>query len=291
MGSLGTVEIGGTKTLVAAGIHPDDLYDASRIETTTPEETLTAVAARLREVDIDAIGVAAFGPVELRHGHPDYGQITTTPKKGWQSADIVSFLSRELDVPVGFDTDVNGAALGEGRWGAARGLNQFVYVTVGTGIGGGAVIDGSPLHGWVHPELGHLIVQRHPDDDYSGRCPFHGDCLEGMVSGPAIEDRFGVSAPDLVESQLATALTLVTSYLAQGLRNITYALAPQRIIVGGGVAKLPGFFDCLRDALIEQLAGYPGLHEHGDVSFVSPPGLGDRAGLAGGLVLAELAVG
>ncbi len=143
----------------------------------------------------------------------------------------------------------------------------------------------------MHPELGHLIVQRHPDDDYFGRCPFHGDCLEGMVSGPAIEDRFGVSAPDLDESQLATALTLVSSYLAQGLRNITYALAPQRIIVGGGVAKLSGFFDCLRDALIEQLAGYPGLHEHAHVSFVSPPGLGDRAGLAMGLVLAELAVG
>ncbi len=289
MALFGTIEIGGTKTLVGVGTSPDDLDEPRRIETTTPEETLGAAIDQLGDLDLDAVGVASFGPLELRNGHGDYGHITATPKAGWQSTDIHSRLGEELGVPVGLDTDVNGAALGEWRWGAGRGLRQLVYVTVGTGIGGGAVIDGAALHGLAHPEMGHLAIQRLTDDDFPGLCRFHGDCLEGMASGPALAARFGVPAGDLGGVELSAAVTLVTSYLAQGLTAIVRVLAPQRIIVGGGVAKLSGFFESLRADVAGRLASYPGLSEHGDQSFVSPPGLGDRSGLAGGLVLAERA--
>lgn len=286
----GTIEIGGTKTLVAAGTNPDDLGEPARVATTTPRETLGAVVEHLRGLELASVGVASFGPVELRPDHPDYGHITSTPKPGWQSTRVVSFFERELGVPVGFDTDVNGAALGEGGWGAAIGLSQFVYITVGTGIGGGAVVGGAALHGLVHPEMGHLAIQRLSGDDFPGLCPVHGDCLEGMVSGPALEARFGVPGNELRGTALSTALSIVTSYLAQGLRTVVYTLAPQRIIVGGGVAKLPGFHETLSEAVAGELANYPGLAEHREPGFVSPPELGDRSGLVGGLVLAQQAL-
>ena len=285
---FGTVELGGTKTLVAVGTTPSDLSDPIRIPTTTPEETLEQVVEHLSKHDLEAIGIASFGPVELREDHPDFGNITSTPKPGWSGAPVLRHTADALGVPAGFDTDVNGAALGEGAWGAVMGLHSYVYVTVGTGIGLGAVIRGHTLTASGHPEFGHVVVERHPQDDYPGRCPFHGDCLEGMASGPALEDRFGAheawEEPEKVGE-------LAVRYLAQGMRNAVYAYSPQCIVVGGGVSKLPSFHSVLQHALLNELAGYPndGIAAAGD--YLRPPGLGDLSGLAGGLVLAREALG
>jgi fructokinase len=203
---------------------------------------------------------------------------------------VIGPLAGALDVPIGFDTDVNGAALGEGRWGAAAGLDQFVYLTVGTGIGGGAIVGGRPVHGLVHPEIGHVPVPRRPDDGYPGGCPFHRDCLEGMASGPAIGARWGRPASDLGDLT-ERAVALEAAYLAAGVRTIVYTLAPRRVVIGGGVSELPGLFPAIHERLADELAGYPGLPEHGDPGFVVKAGLGGMAGPAGALVLAEQALG
>jgi fructokinase len=194
-----------------------------------------------------------------------------------------------LGVPVGFDTDVNGAALGEWKWGAGRDFDSVVYVTVGTGIGGGALVAGEPIHGLGHPEMGHISVRRHPDDHYEGGCPLHGDCLEGLASGPAIEARHGVTADRLGGEELNRALGIEVFYLAQLMRDLVYILAPERIIVGGGVSQLPGLVERVGEELWTGLCGYPGLDEH-ESGFVVPPGLGSLSGIAGGLILASRAL-
>lgn len=286
MGRLGAVEIGGTKTLVAAAESVDDLVGHRRFPTTTPEDTLDAVTAYLASTNVTGVGVASFGPVELRPGHEGFGQITITPKQGWSHTPVVAWFTQKLGVPVAFDTDVNAAAVGEGRWGAAVDVDDFVYVTVGTGIGGGVVSKGSPLHGAPHPEVGHVVVRRHPNDDHPGSCPFHGDCLEGMAAGPAVAARFGRSGEALSGSDLESAVDLVAFYIAQGLRNLVYAVAPERFVVGGGVSKMTGFHQMVRGKLVDELAGYPAEAAHLDPGFVVAPGLGDLSGLAGALALA-----
>ena len=192
----GGVEAGGTKFVCVIGTGPEDIVATTRLAVTDPAETIgAAIDFFRRAIDagtrLDAIGLGSFGPVELRRGHRQYGSITTTPKAGWSDTPLVEPFAAEFGVPVGFDTDVNAAALAEGRWGAARGLRSFVYLTLGTGIGGGAVVDGQILRGLVHAEMGHVAVPRHRSDAFDGICPFHGDCLEGMASGPAIAARFG----------------------------------------------------------------------------------------------------
>ncbi len=284
---FGAIEIGGTKTLVAAAESVDDLADHRRIPTTTPDETLEEVIGELESAGVDAVGVASFGPVELRPGHPRYGYITSTPKPDWSDTPVVQIFVERLGVPVGFDVDVNGAALGEGRWGAAAGMDDFAYITVGTGIGGGVVVAGSPVHGAPHPEVGHVVVRRHPDDDYPGSCPFHGDCLEGLAAGPAVEARFGRPGNELSGSEIEQAVELVTFYLAQGFRNLVYAVAPARLVVGGGISKMHGFHETVRGSLTAELAGYPYEEAHLAPEFVVPPDLGDMSGLAGALILAE----
>jgi len=286
MALYGALELGGTKTLVAVGTAPADLTEPLRIPTTDPEPTLTAAIEHLARHRVDSVGVASFGPVELRPGHKSYGAVTTTPKPGWPMTDVLGIVSTGLDVPAAIDTDVNGAAIGEGKWGAAAGLTDFVYVTVGTGVGAGAVIDGKPLIAQGHPEMGHMTVVPAEGDDYAGRCPFHGGCLEGMASGPAIEDRFGpvgMRADDRPRD-------LAAHYVAQGARNIVYALAPQRVIIGGGVSAMAGFHRRVRQELAEQLNGYPPITETGSDDFIAPPGLGDLSGLAGALLLARAAL-
>jgi fructokinase len=292
---FGGVEAGGTKFVCVIGTGPGEIVETLRLEVTGPAEMLEsaidffrrAVASGTR---LDAIGIGSFGPVELRRGHPQYGSITTTPKPGWSGTQLVGPFAEAFGVPVGFDTDVNAAALAEGRWGAARGLKSFVYVTLGTGIGGGAVIDGRILHGLGHSEMGHFAVRRHPGDDFAGVCPFHGDCLEGMASGPAIAARFGRRAEHLDEGDRAAAAELVGFYLAAGVRSIIYALAPARIVVGGGLSVLPGLTAAAQAELHRQLAGYPGLPEHGQPDFITLAHLGGQAGPAGTLILAEHAV-
>ncbi len=290
----GAVETGGTKVICLVGSGPDHIEAQTRIRTGEPTGTLAQVVAFFQQEvssggPLAAIGIASFGPLELRHSHPRYGFITTSPKPGWSDVDLVEPIRSAVGVPVGFDTDVNAAALGEGRWGAARGLDTFVYMTVGTGIGAGAVVNGRPIHGLGHPEMGHLSVARQPGDDFAGACPFHGDCLEGLASGAAIAARWGCPAEQLAGPRLWAATQLEAAYLAAGLRNIVYVTAPQRIVIGGGVTGLPGLFPLLRTHLSAALSRYPDLPEHTTDDYVLPAKLGSLAGPLGAFVLADSA--
>ena len=290
---LGGVEAGGTKFVCAVGTGPDDLRAEGRFPTTTPDETIARTIDFFRRAAGDdslaAVGIASFGPVDLDPRSPSWGHITSTPKPGWAGTDLAGPVGRELGVPVAFDTDVNGAALAEHRWGAARGLEGFIYLTVGTGVGGGAVIRGRPLHGLVHPEMGHLLIARRAGDEYAGRCPFHRTCLEGLASGPAIEERWGTRAESLGPQH--PAWELEAHYLALGLANLVCALSPERVILGGGVMEQRQLFPLVRRKLGEQLAGYVQAAEitARNEEFIQPPGLGRQAGVLGAIALAELA--
>ncbi len=289
----GGLEAGGTKFVCVVGSDPESIVDSARIEVGDPDETLAAALSFVRQaiergLELRAIGVGSFGPLELRPGHPRFGSILATTKPGWSGVDVLGPL-RELELPIGIDTDVNAAALGEGRWGVARGVASFIYLTVGTGIGGGAVVDGHLVHGLGHPEMGHIAVPRRRGDEFPGICPFHGDCLEGMASGPAIAARFGRRAETLDGADRADAVATAAYYLGAGMRSLVYAFAPARVVVGGGVGSMPGLVAAAGRELIEQLAGYPGLPEHAAPTFVVSAALGEMAGPAGTLVLAERA--
>jgi len=288
----GAIEAGGTKFVCAVGTSPSDLRAQARFPTTTPEETLAKCIDFFKaEPKIDALGVGCFGPLELRRGARRYGYITTTPKIGWGNTDVVGPLRQALAVPVGFDTDVNGAVLGEARWGAAQGLDTAIYITVGTGIGGGALVGGQLAHGLVHPEMGHLLVPRESDDlEFAGQCPFHGGrCWEGLASGPAMERRWGQPAETLPLGH--PAWDLEARYIASALTSLVLVLSPDRLILGGGVMQVAAIFPLVRKYLLRSLAGYvqadaiiQGLDE-----YVVPPLLGQQAGIAGALALAERA--
>ena len=295
MGGLlyGSLEAGGTKFVCAVGRGPDEILAEARFATTTPGETLTRAAAFFRSMaerhgPLAAVGIGCFGPIDLEPGSPSYGYVTTTPKEGWQDADVVGPLRVALGVPIGFDTYVNVAALGEGAWGAARGLSTFLYLTVGTGIGGGGLARGQLLHGLVHPEMGHLQVCRDPArDPFEGICPFHGDCLEGLASGPAIEARWGQPAETLPPDH--PAWDLEADYLAQGIRDLILVLSPQRVVLGGGVMQQRHLFPRIRARVVQLLAGYvqsPAILDHID-TYIVPPALGYRSGLLGGIALAQ----
>lgn len=289
---VGAVEAGGTKFVCGVGTGPDDIRGRVRIPTTSPGETIGRVIAFLRgqgaaHGTLAAVGIASFGPVDPRPGSARFGFITSTPKPGWANTDLAGAVRRALGVPVGFDTDVNGAGLGEWRHGAARGLRDFVYLTVGTGIGGGGMANGRPMHGLVHPEMGHVRIPRDPADPYPGRCPFHRDCLEGLASGPALAERWGRPAEELPAEH--PAWPLEARYLALALANVVCTLSPQRIIVGGGVMSQPRLLPLVRSELQRLLAGYvrsPAILDEID-SYVVAPELGDRAGLIGALALGQ----
>lgn len=289
----GGIEAGGTKFVCAVASGPETILAETRFPTTTPEETIGRAIAFFREQraaygKLDAVGIASFGPVDPNPASPAFGYITTTPKPGWAQCDFAGRVREALGVPVGFDTDVNGAALAEGRWGVARGLDTFVYLTVGTGIGGGAVVNGRLVHGMLHPEMGHVRVPHDPlRDPYPGCCPYHKDCLEGLASGPAIEARWGQRAESLPPDHPAWALE--ADYVAHGLVPQIYLLSPQRIILGGGVMEQPTLFPAIRERVLAILNGYiqsPLLLEGID-EYIVPPGLGNRAGVLGAIALAE----
>ncbi len=289
---VGGIEAGGTKFVCAVGTGPNDIRAEVRFPTTTPEETIGRAAAFFHEQErVTAVGIAAFGPLDPDPNSPTYGHITTTPKPGWANVDLAGEIGGTLGVPVGFDTDVNGAALGEWQWGAAQGLDTFIYLTIGTGIGGGAMVNGRLLHGLIHPEMGHIPLPHDWErDSYHGRCPYHGDCLEGMASGPAIEDRWGVKGQALPPDH--PAWELEAHYLALALRTFICALSPQRIIMGGGVMAQPQLFPLVRAKTQEYLNQYvqsPVILTQ-ITSYIVPPGLGNRAGVLGALALAETAV-
>jgi fructokinase len=284
MSAYGLIELGGTKTLVAVGGSLDELTP-TRIETTGPEETLGSVVEFLAPHDLQAVGVATFGPLDLDRTSSSFGRILNTPKREWAGYDLIGVLSSRLGVPVAVDTDVNAAARAEMAWGALHGMRQAAYVTVGTGIGGGLVIGGEVLHGAPHPEIGHVMVEPRHDDVFEGTCVFHGGCLEGMASGPAMASRFGAPVERLGPAAVGYVLSLATHYLGQGLRDVVYAWAPEKVVVGGGLSKLKGFHEAVTAELTAQLNGYPtGQLADG---YVAPPGLGDLSGLAGALLLAE----
>jgi len=286
------IEAGGTKFVLAVAPSPtEEPVALSTIPTTTPEETIGRCIEFFRAAPgpIKALGIASFGPLDLNQSSPTYGHITTTPKPGWHYADLVGPLKAALNVPVGFDTDVNGAALGEWRYGAGLGTQYVVYYTIGTGIGGGAVLDGHLVHGLVHPEMGHLPVRRHPQDTFEGFCKYHKDCLEGMACGPAMKARWGRPADELPPDYQAWEFE--AHYLAQAAAITLLMLSPERIIFGGGVMHQPQLFPLLRKKTVEILNGYvqhPAILERIDTLIV-PPGLGDRAGITGAFELARLA--
>jgi len=290
----GGIEAGGTKFNCVLGRAPNQVVSRARFPTTTPGETLASVIDFFaREQDqhgpIEAFGLACFGPVDMNTASRSYGHITRTPKPHWSDTDILGQLSQAFEVPFAFDTDVNGSALGEGTLGAARGLNDYVYVTIGTGVGAGVVVNGRPLRGAMHPEIGHTLMPHDwQRDPFAGNCSFHGDCLEGLAAGPAIEKRWGQKAADLDEKH--PAWELEAGYLAMLCWNLTANYAPQRIILGGGVMQQAHLFTKIRDKFRQLMNGYPTGPEarHPD-SYIVPPQLGGDAGEAGALLMAQSA--
>jgi fructokinase len=291
----GGIEAGGTRFVCAIGSAPDDLDEVVTFATTTPGETIDRAIAffqqHQRRKPLSAVGIGSFGPVELDPSSSRFGYITATPKRGWANTEFRGRVARALGVPVEFDTDVNAAALAEATWGAAKGLGTFVYMTVGTGIGGGGMVNGQLLHGLSHPEMGHLRVPHDLDKDpYRGACPFHGDCLEGLAAGPALLGRWGHPAEDLPTDH--PAWKLEAYYLALGLVNLICTVSPQRIILGGGVMKHVELFQMMRadvQQLLNKYAQVPAVLEHID-RFIVPSALGDRAGVLGAIALAKRAI-
>ena len=296
MALLGGIEAGGTKFVCAVGTGPDDIRAVVRIPTTTPEETLAKVIdffqqQEKQEGELESIGIGAFGPVDVRESSPTFGWFLDTPKPNWQQVDFVSVIKRKFSVPVGFDTDVNAAALGEHQWGNAQGLETFIYLTVGTGVGGGGLVGGQPIHGLLHPEMGHILVPHDRTiDPFPGCCPFHKDCLEGLASGFAMEKRWGVKGVSLPEDHPAWALE--ASYLATGLVNFILVLAPERIIIGGGVMEQKRLFSMVRKEVQNKLNNYlsvPQITESIE-DYIVPPKLGGKAGILGAFALAKRAL-
>jgi fructokinase len=290
---LGGVELGGTKCVCLIGTSPGDIRVEVAVPTSTdPEVTLGRIEEILTDGisqhgPIHALGIASFGPIDLSRSSRTYGYITSTVKPGWQNTSVAIRLSRALNVPVGFDTDVNGAALAEGRWGAAKGLADYAYVTVGTGVGVGLVVNGGLAHGFGHPELGHMRIARKADDDWPGACAFHHDCVEGLASGVAIAARSGMPA-HLISAE-DPIWELVTHALAQLLQTLVLATAPRRILIGGGVVQSrPELLPRIRQQLIASLNGYLKLDEliGPQDRYIVPPGLGASAGPLGALALA-----
>jgi len=291
-GLLCGVEIGGTKCVCITGLGPEDIRAQCTVKTgSDAAETLASIdgALRLWERDLGAfsgIGIASFGPLELRPESRNFGKIGLTPKPGWENVDVAGFFSRRFAAPVSITTDVIGAALGEGRWGAAQGLRDYAYVTVGTGVGVGLIAGGKPLLGWHHPELGHVRTARFPGDDWPGACRFHGACVEGLAAGPAIEARTG--APPATLPVDHPAWDTVAFTLAQLAHTLVLSVAPQRIVIGGGVAtEQPHLFPRIRTFLRQSINNYVDIERSvGSLEdYITLPGLGALAGPLGALAI------
>jgi len=274
---FGAIEAGGTKFVCGIGTGPEDLI-TTQIQTSSPEATVAATVAWFGEQSsgpLSAVGIGSFGPVNL-----NTGSITSTPKAAWRNCDLAGAVGKALGVPVRFDTDVNAAVLGEARWGAARDVSSCLYLTVGTGIGGGAIAGGRIVHGLTHPEMGHIRIPHDVNSDpYAGACPYHGDCLEGLASGPAIKGRWGKPGWDLPPDH--PAWILEAGYLALGIANFICTLSPERILIGGGVMRQSQLYEMVRRETGRILAGY--VEKLPDIG---PPELGELAGVLGALALA-----
>jgi fructokinase len=296
-GLYGGIEAGGTKFVCAIGDGLGKIHVKTQFPTTTPDETIQKVISffknqKEKERLIKSLGIGSFGPLDPHPGSDHYGYITSTPKPGWSYVDIVGKIRDSLSLPVGFDTDVNAAALSEARWGAAMGLDNFIYLTIGTGIGGGGLFNGKLAHGLIHPEMGHILLPHdRQSDPFPGICPYHGDCFEGLASGPALMARYNQPAEELPPNH--PAWTLEALYVALALSIYICILSPQRIVLGGGVMHQNQLFPMIRDKVQSILNGYIQAEEiikHID-NFIVPPGLGSHSGVLGAIALAMQAAG
>ena len=290
MAIMAAVEAGGTKFNCGLGDENGNIIDQVSIPTTTPEETMKKVIEYFKDKKFDVMGVGSFGPIDPIKGSKTYGHITKTPKAYWSDYNLIGELKKHFDVPMEFDTDVNGAALAEAWWGAGKGFKNVMYITVGTGIGAGATVDGKMLQGLTHPEMGHISVKRHPEDTFEGTCSFHGDCLEGMAAGPAIEKRWGKKGIELAEDNRVWEMEAY--YLSQALVNYILILSPEKIIMGGGVMKQKQLFPLIHKNVKEMLNGYVDKKEilEDIENSIIYPGLGDYAGFIGSFALGKLAM-
>lgn len=286
---IGGIEAGGTKMVCAVGDEKGELFERVTIPTRQPEETFEEMIRYFSDKQIEALGIGCFGPVDLNRSSATYGFITSTPKPGWKNTDVVGKFQKAFSVPVGFDTDVNGAILGEVMLGAAKGCENAIYITVGTGIGVGVYVNGGLLHGLVHSEGGHILLAKHPKDTYSGKCPYHGCCFEGLASGPAIEERWGKKAEMLADEM--NVWELESYYIAQAITNYILTYSPQKIILWGGVMHQNQLFEQIRAKVPELLSGYiqhPAVTEK-IADYIVPPALGDNPGILGAIQLGVLA--
>lgn len=282
---IGAIEAGGTKFVLGIGDDNGKILDRLSLPTGHPAETLPQVIEYFQDKQVEAIGVGSFGPIDINPESPTYGCVTSTPKPGWENYDMLGTLRHAFPVPFGWDTDVNAAAYGEAKWGAAQGLSSCLYYTVGTGVGVGVYSEGTIIHGLVHPEGGHVLTRRHPEDKFAGVCPYHGDCLEGMAAGPAIEARWGKKGHELPPDHAAWEMEAF--YIAQSITSAILLLSPHKIILGGGVMQQQQLFPLIRQAVLRNLNGYvrsSSLLDHMD-EYIVPPGLGPQAGLYGALAL------
>jgi fructokinase len=283
---IGAIEAGGTKFVCGVGDESGNIKERIQIPTTVPEETMSQVIEFFKGYELNAIGVGSFGPIDINRESAGYGSINSTPKTAWRNYPIVRTLEKEFGIPIGFNTDVNAAALGEATFGAAKGLDSCLYITIGTGIGAGAIVQGKLLQGLSHPEMGHILVRRHPQDQFQGKCPYHKDCLEGLAAGPAIEGRWGAKGVDLVDRP--EVWELQGYYIAQALMQYVLILSPKKIILGGGVMHQKQIYPSIYKYLKEFVADYVDLPELAD--YIVSPGLGDQAGITGSLMLAKQAL-
>lgn len=277
---IGALEAGGTKMVVAIGNEKGEIFDRVSIPTKTPEITMPELINYFQNNKIDALGIGCFGPIDLNKNSNTYGYITSTPKLPWRNYNIVGAFVEELKVPVGFDTDVNASAIGEATWGSARDVSNSIYITIGTGVGVGVIIDGKPLHGMLHPEAGHILLARHPKDTFKGYCPYHDNCMEGLAAGPAIEARYGKKAYELTDNE--EVWELEGFYIAEALVNYILTLSPQRIILGGGVMHQEQLMPIIHREVIRMLSGYINTSELRNIEeYIVFPKLNDNQGIMG----------
>lgn len=287
---LGGIEAGGTKFVCAVGTEDGTIIDRIEIPTAMPDETIEKVIQYFRQFSLQAIGIGSFGPVDTDVNSKIYGTITATPKPGWRHYPLLKTIKEEMNIPAGFSTDVNAAALGESLFGAAKDFDSCLYITVGTGIGAGAIIEGRLLQGLSHPEMGHIYIRRHPDDTYRGKCPYHKDCFEGLASGPAIESRWGKKAADL--SHVNEVWELEGYYIAQALAQYILILAPKKMILGGGVMNQSQLFPYIYQYVPKIMKSYFNFSELSESinEYIVAPHLGRNAGIIGTFVLADQAL-
>ncbi len=284
---FGALEAGGTKMVLAIGNENGEILEQVSVPTETPDVTIPKIIDYFKGKDIAALGIGSFGPIDLDKKSETYGYITSTPKLAWANYDLVGNIKKALSIPIGFDTDVNGSALGEATWGSTKGIDSSIYITIGTGIGVGVYQNGGLLHGMLHPEAGHVLLSKHETDHFEGVCPYHPNCLEGLASGPSIEKRWGKKAIELKDE--TEVWELEAYYIAQALVGYILTLSPHRIVLGGGVMHQEQLFPLIRKKVVELLNGYVRTSQISDIdNYIVPAALNDNQGIMGCIQLAKM---